>query len=172
MLGKYAQHTDYDILTYKVESEPLRVTKNNETIIITSEQGTISIPTNEIKSFESKICASNISLTSFGYWVTVSHELRIETNTDILSFIYPVPWYSYYKTDYKEVFQLIDLNIPNYKCTLIGDIAHINDDIKYYLKHKKRLSFIKRSERLLCKYLFKYVYISASCKTSSSIQST
>ena len=132
-------------LTNKVGSQPLKVIKSNNIITITNEQGSINIPIEEIQSFESRICSSNISLTNFSYWIIVSHELKIITNSGILSFIYPTPWYSYFKTNYDEVFQLIDMNIPNYKCTLIGDINHINKDIEYYIEHKKRLPFKTRS---------------------------
>ena len=139
----------------------MKVSIENNIITIINENTSIDIPICEIKAIESRIASSNISLTKFAYWVTISHELIINTKTNILSFIYPIPWFSYNKTKYNEIFQLIDMNIPNYKCTLIGDINHINKDIEYYIKHKKRLPIITR----LCLFItdlplpMKFLYI-------------
>lgn len=123
----------------------MKITKDN-IIIIVDKENSIKIPIDKIECLESRICSTNISLTKFGYWITVSHELKIFTNSgDIYSFVYPIPWHSYFKSNYDEVFQLIDMNIPNYKCILIGEIQHINKDIEYYIKNKKRLSFLRRN---------------------------
>ena len=134
----------------------LQIRLSSNCLEITNKQDVINIPISDIKSCESIIYANShtakfIHIAKFiCYSLSVKHKFIIHTDSNKYEFEFPEKIRAYYRSgepayaDYDEIFDLIDLNLPNYKYTFIGNIEHIKNDIDYYLKFHKRQNIIKR----------------------------
>lgn len=128
----------------------LKIRLNHNCLDIINKQENICIPIYDIKSCESIIHANSSTEKLICYKLSLEHKFVIHTNYNKFEFEFPEKIRVYYRSgepayaDYDEIFDLIDLNLPNYKYTFIGNIKHIKDDIDYYLKYHKRQNIIKR----------------------------
>lgn len=137
--------TDYNEMNKN--DELLQIKLSNDCLEIIDKQEFISIPINEIKYCESIIQANYT--TDIGAGFSFSHIFLVHTDSKEYKFAFPnkirenclgVPLY----VRYDEIFDLLDLNLPNFKYKFIGNIDHIKNDIEYYLKYHKRQNLIRR----------------------------
>lgn len=139
----------YDYFENNEIDKLLKIRLSGNCLEITNKQDVISIPISDIKSCESIIYA-NSHTTFICYRLSFKHKFIIHTDSNKYEFEFPEKIRAYYRSgehayaDYDEIFDLIDLNLPNYKYTFIGNIEHIKNDIDYYLKFHKRQNIIKR----------------------------
>ena len=128
----------------------LKIKLNHNCLEIINKQECIRIPISDIKSCESIIYANSNTARFICYGLYLRHKFIIHTNSNELEFEFPEKTRVYYRSggfayaDYDEIFDLIDLNLPNYKYTFIGNIEHIQKDIDYYSKYHIRENLIKR----------------------------
>ena len=137
--------TDYNDMNEN--DELLQIKLSNDCLEIIDKQECINIPINEIEYCESIIQASYT--TDIGASFSFSHRFLVHTASKKYEFEFPdkirenlqgVPQY----VRYDEIFDLFNLNLPNFKYTFIGNINHIKKDIEYYSKYHKRQNLIKR----------------------------
>lgn len=133
----------------KQNDKLLQIKLNNNLLEIINKQEHISIAINKIKSCESIIYAHQSTTLFFGYGLAFSHKFVVHTTSKDYEFEFPEKYMENWLgvtlfIDYNEVFELFDLNLPDYKYTFIGNVNHINKVLKYYLKYHKRPNLIKQ----------------------------